>query len=484
MSLAMPDLSAIGPELVVTLGALLVLTLDFALPREKRSSLPWVSLATVIVAGYFAWRLWGREEYHFLNMLALDNFRLAITGVLLLGCALTILASPMYLNREGMDLGEYYALLLFATLGGMLMAGALDLLVVFIGLETLSISVYILTAFARGKVESNEAGLKYLLIGSFATAFLLYGIALVYGATGSTGLYEVARYLTDRGGADDKILLAGLGLLVVGFGFKAAAFPFHVWTPDVYEGAPTPVTGFMAAAVKAAAFAAFLRVFASGMSALHVTWLPVLYWLAILTMTVGNLVANAQTDVKRMLAYSSIAHAGYLLIALVVGNSQATSALIFYLLAYTLMTVGAFMVLVYLGNQGETNLTYAGLSGLGFRYPWAGAAMTLFMVSLAGFPPTAGFLGKFYLFQSAVDAGFTSLAVVAVLNSVVSVFYYLRVIVSMYMQRQNVEQPAKPKSVPLGIALGLAAVGVLYFGIFPAVWQDLAHSSLMLALAR
>lgn len=484
MSLAMPDLSAISPELAVTLGALLVLTLDFTLPKEQRKSLPWISLATLAVAGYFTWRLWGRAEYHFLNMLALDNFRLSITAVLLIAAALTILASPLYLEREKMEHGEYYSLLLFATLGCMIMAGALDLLTFFVALETLSISVYILTAFSRTRPESNEAGLKYLLIGSFATAFLLYGIALVYGATGSTSLYDIDRFLTERGGASDKLLLAGIGMLAVGFGFKVAAFPFHVWTPDVYEGAPTSVTAFMAAAVKAAAFAAFLRVFVTGLGSLHAEWLPALLWLSILTMTVGNLVANAQTDVKRMLAYSSIAHAGYLLIALVVGNAAAASAMVLYLLAYTLMTIGAFVVLVFLGNQGETNLTYAGISGLGFRYPWAGAAMVIFMVSLAGLPPTAGFFAKFYLFQAAVDAGYVTLAVIAVLNSVVSVFYYLKVVVAMYMQRQDTEAPEKPRNVPLAICLGAAAVGVLVVGIFPGYWQSIARDSVLLALGR
>ncbi|HEY3284369.1 MAG TPA: NADH-quinone oxidoreductase subunit N [Armatimonadota bacterium] len=484
MSLSAPDLTALAPELVLTLGALLVLTLDFSLPKEQRSSLPWVTLATLILSGFATLQLWGRAEYHFGNMLAIDNFRLAVTLILLLGCGLTVLASPGYLEREKMPLGEYYALLLFATLGMTLMAGALDLIMVFVGLETLSISVYILTAFARGKLESNEAGLKYLLIGAFATAFLLYGIALVFGATGSTGLYQIGETLARTGTTGDKLLLAGLALLVVGFGFKVAAFPFHVWAPDVYEGAPTPITAFMATGVKAAAFAAFLRVFASGFAQMHGEWVTTLFWLSICTMTVGNLVATNQTDLKRMLAYSSIAHAGYLLIALVVGNSQASSAMVFYLLSYTFMTVGAFMVLIYLGNQGETNLSHAGLSGLGFRYPWASAAMVVFMVSLSGFPPTAGFFAKFYLFQTALDAGYPGLVVVAVLNSVVSVFYYLRVVVSLYMERQEGDAPAKPKNVPLGIALGVAVVGVMVLGLFPSAWQELARDSVLIAVGR
>lgn len=484
MNVAAPDLGALTPEIIVTLGAVAVLVLDFTIPKKFQWILPYTALLTLGITAWACVGLWGRHEYHMLDMLALDNFRIAIDLVLVAGAVLAVLMSPPYLRREELEYGEYYALVLFAALGMMVMAAGLNLVVIFVGLETLSISLYVLAAFARGRRASNEAGMKYLLVGAFATAFLLYGIMLVYAATGSMFLPEIQRFLMTHSAVGDKLLLAGLGLMLVGFAFKVAAFPFHIWAPDVYEGAPTPVTAFMAVAVKAAAFAAFARVFLTALAPVQPIWEPVVWWLAVLTMTIGNVVAIAQANLKRMLAYSSIAHAGYATIAIVTGTPQAAGALVYYLTAYTLMTAGAFGVVALLSGKGDTSANIQDTRGLGFRFPWIGAAMTLFMVSLAGFPPTAGFFAKFYLFSAAVQKGHVLLVVIAAINSVISVYYYLRVAVMMYMYRREEEAPSLPARfyAPLGVSVGLSAVAVLVLGLVPAHLLDLARQSAMLAL--
>ncbi|MGQ9525276.1 MAG: NADH-quinone oxidoreductase subunit N [Armatimonadota bacterium] len=484
MNIPAPDVGALIPEIVVTLGAVAILILDFTIPKRFHWVLAYVAILTLGLTAWACIGLWGRHEYHLLDTLALDNFRIAVDLVILAGAFLAVLMSPPYLRREELEYGEYYALVLFAALGMMVMVAGLNLVVIFVGLETLSISLYVLAAFARGRRPSNEAGMKYLLVGAFATAFLLYGIMLIYAATGSMFLPEIQRFLMTHSVVGDKLLFAGLGLILVGFAFKVAAFPFHVWAPDVYEGAPTPVTAFMAVAVKAAAFAAFARVFCTALLPLQPIWQPVLWWLAVFTMTIGNLVAIAQANLKRMLAYSSIAHAGYAAIAIVTGSPQAVGALVYYLTAYTLMTAGAFGVVALLSGKGDTNANVHDMRGLGFRFPWIGAAMTLFMVSLAGFPPTAGFFAKFYLFSSAVQKGHILLVVVAAVNSVISVYYYLRVAVVMYMYRGEEEAPLLPARLyaPTGISVGLTAVAVLVLGLVPARLLDLARQSAMLAL--
>ncbi len=472
---------AIAPELTLIVGILFVLVSDLIVPREQRNLLVGFTLATLGVAAFYTGQLWGQSGYHFYSAIVVDNFRLSMNFILLAGAALTVLMSGPYLQREGIDYGEYYALILCATLGMTLMGAAMDLLMVFVALETLSIPVYILAAFQRRKVESNEAGMKYLLIGSFATGFLLYGIALVYGATGHTNLVHIHQFLLNHA-ADNKLLYAGIALMTVGFGFKVAAFPFHLWTPDVYEGAPTSVTAFMAAGVKVAAFAAFARVFMSAFGPVHIVWVGPISWLAVLTMTLGNFVALTQMNIKRLLAYSSIAHAGYLLTGLAAGTTEASSALVFYLAAYTLTTMGVFAILLYIGKRGEANLTLYDMQGLGYRYPLLGAAMVVMMMSLAGLPPTAGFMAKFILFRSVVDAGLTWLVVIAVLNSLVSVYYYLWVLVRMFMVAPEEDPGVHPPYVPIGVALGVATLGVVALGIFPSMWMEAATRSLMVAL--
>jgi len=378
------------------------------------------------------------------------------------------LISIPYVRRTGMDRGEYYALLLFSTLGMMIMAGSLDLITIFLGLETLSISLYILAGFLREQLKSNESALKYLLLGAFASGFVLYGIALIYGATGSINLKRVAEVVAAGKVASPTLLIIGMGLLIIGFGFKVASVPFHMWTPDVYEGAPTSVTAFMIAGTKAAAFAAFLRILMTALPVLQPDWSRILWVLAVLTMTVGNVVAIAQSNIKRMLAYSSIAHAGYILVALVAAGKLGSGSVLFYLVAYTFMNLGAFAVVVALARQEGERLTIDEYAGLGLRYPFLGAAMALFMFSLAGIPPTGGFMGKFYIFSAAIQANYIGLAVIGVLNSVISAYYYLRVTVVMYMGQGEAEPAAGRLSPALTLAVLIAIVGTLQLGLFPS----------------
>ncbi|HTU01429.1 MAG TPA: NADH-quinone oxidoreductase subunit N, partial [Candidatus Sulfotelmatobacter sp.] len=386
----------------------------------------------------------------------------------LLVAALALLLSLPAVRRAGMDLGEYCALLLFSTLGMMIMAGGLDLMTIFLGLETLSISLYILVGFLTRDRRSNEAALKYLLLGAFASGFVLYGIALIYGATGTIQLRRVAEILAFGQALHPGLAAIGAGLLIIGLGFKVAVVPFHMWVPDVYEGAPTPVTAFMIAGTKAAAFAAFLRVLLVALPGLRPQWTPILSVLAVLTMCIGNLVAIWQTSLKRMLAYSSIAHAGYILVAVVAGGRAGTGAILFYLAAYAVMNLGAFGVALALAGKEGERTTIEEFAGLGLQRPALGAAMAIFMFSLIGIPPTGGFMGKLYLFSAAIQAGYVGLAVVAVLNSVVSAFYYLRLLVVMYMVPDRDQAAGLPVSPPLGLAILLAAVGTLVLGLIPS----------------
>jgi NADH-quinone oxidoreductase subunit N len=363
----------------------------------------------------------------------------------------------------------------------MIMAAANDLLVFFLGLETMSIAVYVLTGMWRASDRATEAAMKYFFIGAFATGFLLYGIALIYGATGSTHLNVIADALVEQPSQWPAYLIGGGLLLLVGFAFKVGAVPFHFWVPDVYEGAPTPVTGFMAVAVKAAAFAAWARVLLHKLSALDSDWVFPLWLIAIGTMTLGNLLALTQSSVKRMLAYSSIAHAGYLLIAIVVGEEWGGLPLLFYVASYALMTVGAFAVLTSVADGDGPNENYASFAGLGFKRPFLGLAMSIFMLSLAGFPPLAGFVGKFYVFRGAVLSGYIGLAIVGVLNSLLSVVYYLRVIVAMYMEEGGVDGKSFRQAPYVYVAIALALVGTIYLGVLPASaldWSRIAFASL------
>jgi NADH-quinone oxidoreductase subunit N len=460
---------AMLPFLVITGTGLLILVLDPFMAPERRDRLPLVSLAGVAAAAVTLILGWGDAEIAFGGMLAADGFGFFCNLLFLLVAGLALLISIAYIRDTGLEHGEYSALLLFATLGMMIMASSLDLMTIFLGLETLSISLYILAGFLREQLKSNESALKYLLLGAFASGFVLYGIALVYGATGSINLKQVAQAQALGQVSNPTLLVIGMGLLIVGFGFKVAAVPFHMWAPDVYEGAPTSVTAFMIAGTKAAAFAAFLRILMTALPGLQPDWSRVLWVLAVLTMTVGNVVAIAQTNVKRMLAYSSIAHAGYLLVALVTGTKLGSGSILFYLAAYAFMNLGAFAVVVALARRGgDERLNIDDYAGLGLSRPVLGAAMALFMFSLAGVPPTAGFMGKLYVFSAAVQANYIGLAIVGVVNSVISAFYYLRLTVVMYMSPAESESGADSPAPALALAVLIATGGTLFLGLFPS----------------
>jgi NADH-quinone oxidoreductase subunit N len=470
------------PTIQVLLTALVVLLRDlFFKKNEPRGFLAFISLLGLALAAGEAVALWGAQESAFSDGVVLDHFALFFALIFLLVAALTILSSIHYVRLAGIHEGEYYALVLFATVGMMLMAAANDLLVFFLGLETMSVAVYVLSGMWRSSVRSSEAAMKYFLMGAFATGFLLYGIALIYGATGSTNLNAIADFLVEQPSDWPLYLVGGGFLLLIGFAFKIGAVPFHFWVPDVYDGAPTPVTGFMSVAVKAAAFAAWVRILTHKLSPLDSDWAVPLWIVAIATMTFGNLLAIGQSSVKRMLAYSSIAHAGYLLIAIVVGEEWGGMPLLFYAAAYALMTFGAFAVLGCMAESDDPRETYRDFAGLGFKRPFLGLAMSIFMLSLAGFPPLAGFVGKFYVFRSAVLAGYVGLAIIGVLNSLLSVVYYLRVIVAMYMEEGGAESTSFRQTPYVYCAILLALAGTVYFGVLPGTalnWSRIAFASL------
>ncbi len=475
-------LRAMAPETLLTLWALALL-LDAAWHHrdsgaQRRAG--WLALAGLALSAAATVWLWasGAAPAGLSTTIALDRFRYAVDLIVLVAAALAVLLSVEYLDREQLRIPEYHALLLLATVGMMLLAGGEDLFVLFLGLELMSVSVYVLAGLDRRSPASAEAALKYFLLGAFASAFLLYGIALLYGATGSTKLQIIARQIGPLGLLTHPMLLAGLALLLIGFGFKIAAVPFHMWTPDVYDGAPTPVTGFMATAVKAAAFAALIRVLLEAFSDVHALWGPVIWWLAAVTMVVGNLVALAQRSVKRMLAYSSIAHAGYLLTALVADSMAGAAAFLFYLLFYTLMTMGAFAILALKGRGGERDVMVDDLAGLGEAHPWLALAMAVCMLSLLGFPGTAGFIGKWYVLVAATGAGYPGLAAILVVTSVISAGYYLPVVMAMYMKPQAHERAHAGVLVPriAGATLAVMVAALLVFGVWPNRVLDAARA--------
>lgn len=467
------------PELVLTtwaLGLLLFVAWRHHTVRDLRIA-GWLTLAALLTTGIAAWWLWWNDARPegLAGMIAIDDFRWVATWIFVGGAALTVLVSFSYLERELLVAPEYYILVIFATLGMMLMAAGEDLMVIFLGLELMSVAVYVLAGFDRRSPRSAEAGLKYFLLGAFASGFLLYGIALIYGATATTNLTLIGVQMGIAGGAPTIMLLAGLALLLVGFAFKVAAVPFHMWAPDVYDGAPTPVTAFMATGVKAAAFAALFRVLGEAFT--HTgAWQEIAWWLAVVTMIGGNVLALAQRQVKRMLAYSSVAHAGYLLVAVASGRAEGTAAFIVYLVAYTLMTVGAFAILGAKGRRGESDVLIDDLAGLATRRPWLAFALAVCMLSLLGFPGTAGFIGKWYILIAATSAGQNLLAAILVLASVVSAGYYLPVIMAMYMKPEGSESAHREVSLGrLGeVAVAAAVAGLLVFGVWPTRLLDVA----------
>lgn len=475
------NILSILPILILAGFGMIVLVTDLVSSRKlgDKNYLAYISLLGIVVAAISSRSHVATTLFSFNETFAIDNYALFFNFIFLLSTGLTILISHSYIKREEINHGEYYALLLFSTIGMMLMASGADLLNIYIGLEVMSISIYILTGFKRSKLISNEASLKYFLLGAFATGFLLYGISIIYGTTGTINLKQIACFLEGKGGALDPLLLMGMGLIIIGLGFKVASVPFHAWVPDVYEGAPTSITAFMSVGPKAAAFAAFLRIFMTAFGSTHYEWQKIIYILAVLTMTTGNVVAIAQTNIKRMLAYSSIAHAGYLLIALVAANNMGVSGTLFYILAYIFMNIGAFAIVIVLSQKGDEFIQINDYAGLGYKQPLLAIAMTLFMLSMAGIPPMAGFVGKFYIFSAAMKSGYVGLAVIGVINSVISVYYYLRITVIMYMKEPTRDFQPLTISPLIVAAIVISVVGTLQLGIFPSKVMEIVQHSIL-----
>jgi NADH-quinone oxidoreductase subunit N len=470
-------LNAIVPMACVTAAALAAMTAEaFRAPGERMPIGPLGAIG-LVGAALSAALLWNRDQGSF-GLVAADNFGLFVTGVLIVVGLLSLAISEPTLDRERLPRGEYYSLLLFAIAGMMLMATASDLLVIFLALEVLSLAVYVLTGIRRDSAAGAEAAFKYFLLGGFSSAFFLYGIAFTYGVAGTTRLEQIGKLIAAQPMSPTPMQLIAVGLLLVGFGFKVSAVPFHMWTPDAYEGAPTAVTGFMSTGVKAAAFAAFVRVFLSAFAPLLDDWSVLVWGIAAATMIVGTVVGVAQSNVKRMLAYSSIAHGGYLLVALVSANDVGKGAVLFYLLTYAVTNLGAFGVVAVLEDTDRPNDQVSDYAGLWAMHPALAVLMTIFLLSLGGFPPLGGFIAKWYVFSAAIKAGHTWLAIIGVLTSVISVFFYLRIVVMMYMTPSD--NPARFPPVPraAGLALGISAVIVFYLGILPARVLELAAQSI------
>jgi NADH-quinone oxidoreductase subunit N len=475
--------------LVLVGGALLILTVTaLGLRRPPRATWALLTVATGLGALVAAIVQWNRVDDDgafgiVADALVVDGFSVFLTALIATSVVLAALLADGYLRRERLDGPELYVLMLLSAAGGVVMAMANDLIVLFLGLEVLSIALYVLAGYHLRRAESSESALKYFVLGAFSSAFLLYGIALIYGATGSTNLGAIAGFLDTNVLTEDGLLLGGFALLLVGLGFKVAAVPFHVWTPDVYQGAPTPVTAFMASASKAAGFAGLLRVFVSTFGLYEDDWRPVVFVLAVLTLLVGSVLAIVQTDVKRMLAYSSISHAGFVLVGVQAASDRGVSGALFYLLAYTFMVVGSFGVVTLVGRRGDADHDIGSYRGLAARQPVLALVFTIFLLAQAGVPFTSGFLAKFYVIGAAVDSESYALAILAMLAAAVSAYLYLRIVVAMYMSTDEEGAPAGERvRVPAlaRLSLGVALAVTIVFGLVPGPavdWADHATTA-------
>jgi NADH-quinone oxidoreductase subunit N len=470
------EIQQILPEVALSVFGIFILLLDTFLPKSKRPAATSIALTGIAVTTVFTLGLVGEDGTFFSGMIIVDDFSIFLRLTFLIIGALTILASSSYIAREGLAVGEFQALVLFAIVGMNLMAASNELIMIFLGLETLSVASYILLGIDRRDLKSNESALKYFLLGSFSSAFMLYGIALAYGATRTTNLELIGREIA-AGSANMTLIYASVGLLLVGFGFKVAVVPFHVWTPDVYEGAPTPITAFMSAGPKAAGFAVLIRVLMVAFPATYDKWLGLVWISAVLTMILGNCVALVQSNIKRMLAYSSIAHAGTIMVGVATHSQEGVAAVLFYTLIYALMNIGAFTIVALVGRKGDHKSHIDDFAGLGFKQPGLAAALSIFLLSLAGIPLTAGFAGKFFIFRAALESQFIWLTIIGVINSAVSVYYYLRVIVVMYMKEPADDwSPVALTSSAIAVIV-IAVFGVLQFGIFPDLLINFARHS-------
>lgn len=472
----MQDLGAIIPELELVVFGMFLLIFDL-LVKEKRK-LGLIALAGIAISGLFLFRLRGIEFTAYGGMLVLDPFAIFFKLIFLLAAALSIAISLKYLDIERENQGEYYALILFATMGMMFMAGAVDLVALYIGLETMAIATYVLVGFLRSSQRSNEASMKYFLLGAFSSGILLYGMSLLYGLSGSTRFVDIAGALSQRP-LNDPMSLIAMITLAAGLFFKIAAVPFHQWTPDAYEGAPTSITAFMSVAVKAASFAMMVRVFMVAIYPLRPHWVAVMAAVSVLTMTVGNIAAITQSNIKRLLAYSSISHAGYILIGFIAGNDTGMTAIPLYLLIYTFTNLGAWAVVVALRRKDVIGEHIDEMAGLFFKHPAASILMLIFLLSLAGIPPTAGFIAKYYLFAAAIETGHNVIAVIAVLNAAISIYFYLRIVVSMFM-RDATEKTGLVSSPGVTVTLAVAIFFTMLIGLYPDPFITLARQAVIL----
>ncbi len=489
----------IGGQLILVLAALILIFVDLRLSAKENANpvctMGWLTVIALFAAlGHIVYREWGLHEVVLVGVFSTEKFAVFVSAMIILAGILASLMSIGYMRNNGLVRGEYFIMLLFAVYGAIAFIQSVDLLMMFITLEVMSLAVYVLAAFLKKDRKSQEGALKYFLLGSFGSAFFLFGLALLYGLTGTVNLTKLATILSTGLFAKPAALIA-FGMIMAGLFFKMAMVPFHMWTPDVYEGSPSVITGFMATAVKAGAFGVFIKVLSvaftpilsqSGqpefystvnLSALAVYWKPVLWWMSLITMFFGNLIAVSQTNVKRMLAYSSIAHAGYMALGILAANDEGRMGVLFYLFSYTLMNLGAFGVLYILDGQERAAQTLEDYRGLGYKYPFLSFLMSLFLVAMAGLPPTAGFIGKFYVFSAAIKEGYLLLAALGVMTSVIGAYYYLRVIYMLYMKDPVREVKAGPIAVPAMLAILFAALGVLYLGILPEGLAKVAYAA-------
>ncbi len=471
------NLTAILPEIILSAAGTLLMMLIPGAGKSGQGKLGYWALAAVLIAFVAAAFQWGQTGLALGGMVYQDSFGHLTRMIILLASATVTLTSIGYLRKEGILEGEFFCLVLFATVGMCFMATSADLIMTFIGLETLSIATYVLAGYKEGDKRSSEAAWKYFILGAFSTAIMLYGIAFVYGATGTSRYPEIASALAGPD-ALPATLFVGLGLILVGFGFKVAMAPFHAWAPDVYQGAPLPVTAHLAVGSKAAAFFALLRVFQQVTPSLGDYWNFAFWTGAVLTMIIGNVAALSQTNIKRLLAYSSIAHAGYLMIGMASNSALGAQGILFYLASYSLMTLGAFTVVQTISRKDEEGIELSDFSGLGFRRPFVSVSLSVFLISMAGIPSTAGFMGKFFLLSAAVEKGLYVLVVIAVLTSAIGLYYYLRVIVNMFMH-EGTPSPSPPQlSVASAVVIGIMLLGTLFFGLYPAPLLELASEAI------
>ncbi len=473
------DYLRILPEIIMTLAGVLIMLLEGLLGENKKRNLAVLTFLAFAAALVSAVAANANPGLSFSNMLIVDGFATFFRVLVIAVGTLSLFSATQYIKHEHAESSEYYALLLFSVTGQCIMATANELIMIFIGLEISSIATYVLAGYLRDDKRNNEAALKYFLLGSFATAFLLYGIAWIYGTTGSTNLTTIRIALLTPG-SERNVILAGTAaaLMFVGFAFKVSVAPFQIWAPDVYQGAPAPVTLFMYAGPKAAAFAVFLRVFMTAFGPITSRWEPFVWSSALLTMIIGNFAALMQTNIKRLLAYSSIAHAGYVMVAIAAHNEVGVAAAMFYLAAYAFMNIGAFAVVTHFARQGERFVNVEDLAGLGWKQPVTAALFSIFLLSLIGVPLTGGFFGKFYIFKAALDANLVWLTVLGLLNSAVAAYYYLRILVVMYMKEPGeATLSLQPVGVGIGATLWVAALGTLVLGIFPSVVLNFATAS-------